>query len=151
MPNPVLQRELTAHLRSPQAFVLQGVFIVALGLVVALAWPEDRRLDLTNPGAARPLVELLMIAQFLLAGLVTPAFAAGALTGEKERKSYEMLLASALPPAAIVRGKWLAALLPSVLLVVSSAPLVMLCLPLGGVSFYEVAGAYILLLAALGV
>jgi ABC-type transport system involved in multi-copper enzyme maturation permease subunit len=73
---------------------------------------------------------------------MTPSFAAGAITGEKERKSYEMLLASPLRPGAIVLGKLLAALCHLALLIFASLPIVMLCLPLGGVSLYEVLAAY---------
>jgi len=149
MANPVLQRELVAHLRSPRAFALQAAFILVLGAIVVAAWPAEQKVDMTNPNAARRLVNLFFIAQFLFASLSAPAFAADALTGEKERKSYEMLLASALRPAQIVWGKWLAALVPSLLLIVSSLPIVMLCLPLGGVSFYEVAAAYASLASAI--
>lgn len=149
MANPVLQRELVAHLRSPRAFALQAAFVLVLGAIVVAAWPAEQRVDMTNPTAARRLVDLFFIAQFLFASLSAPAFAADALTGEKERKSYEMLLASALRPAQIVWGKWLAALVPSLLLIVSSLPIVMLCLPLGGVSFYEVAAAYVSLASAI--
>ncbi|MGC3970223.1 MAG: hypothetical protein QM775_23705 [Pirellulales bacterium] len=60
-----------------------------------------------------------------------------------------MLLASALKPEQIIRGKWGAALLPSVLLIISTLPIVMLCLPLGGVSLYEVLAAYVGLLSAI--
>src|SRR5688572_25377238 len=120
MANPVLQRELVAHLRHPRAFILQGVFTLLLGAIIVAAWPAERKLDLTHPGAARGLFELLFIGQFLLAALTTPAFAAGSLAGEKERKSYEMLLASALRPAQIVAAKWAASLVPAVLLIVSS-------------------------------
>ena len=40
----------------------------------------------------------------------TPSFAAGSITGEKERKTYEMLLASPMRPGAIVTGKLFAAI-----------------------------------------
>ena len=41
---------------------------------------------------------------------MAPSFAAATITGEKERKTYEMLLASPLKPGAIVLGKLLASL-----------------------------------------
>ena len=74
---------------------------------------------------------------------MAPSFAAGAITGEKERKTYEMLLASPLRPAAIVLGKLLASLAHLAMLIFASLPIVMLCLPLGGVSLYEVLAAYL--------
>ena len=59
-----------------------------------------------------------------------------------------MLLASPLRPGAIVLGKLVAALAHLAVLIFSSLPIVMLCLPLGGVSFYEVLAAYLGLLVS---
>ena len=60
--------------------------------------------------AAKRLVNLFFFGQYMLASLMAPSFAAGAITGEKERMSYEMLLATPLRPGAIVLGKLFAAL-----------------------------------------
>jgi ABC-type transport system involved in multi-copper enzyme maturation permease subunit len=142
--NPVLQRELLVNLRMTRAFVLLLFYLGVLGMVVFLAWPEEQQLDLTsNPEASRRLVNLVFLGQYLLASLMAPSFAAGSITGEKERKSYEMLLASPLAPGAIVLGKLLASLAHLLLLIVASLPIVMLCLPLGGVSLYEVLALYL--------
>jgi ABC-type transport system involved in multi-copper enzyme maturation permease subunit len=75
--------------------------------------------------------------------LMVPSFAAGSITGEKERQTYEMLLASPMRPEAIVTGKLAAALCHLAVLVIASLPIVMLCLPLGGVSPYEVMATYL--------
>ena len=88
-------------------------------------------------------MNLIFLEQYLLAALMAPSFAAGAITGEKERKSYEMLLASPLRPEAIVLGKLLASLSHLAILIFCSLPIVMLCLPLGGVSLYEVLAVYL--------
>ncbi len=98
---------------------------------------------------ARKLVDMFFLGQYVLASLMAPSFAAGAITGEKERKTYEMLLASPLRPGAIVLGKAIASLAYLAVLIFSSLPIIMLCLPLGGVSPYEVFAAY-LALARLG-
>lgn len=142
--NPVLQREMLVNLRTGRAFILLLLYQGLLALVVYIAWPGDIRLDLTeNPEAARTLVNLFFLGQYLLASMMAPSFAAGAITGEKERKTYEMLLASPLKPAAIVLGKFLSSLAHLGILIFSSLPIVMLCLPLGGVSIYEVLAAYL--------
>src|SRR6185436_7307083 len=62
--------------------------------------------------------------------------------------TYEMLLASPLKPGAIVMGKLLASLAHLAILIFCSLPIVMLCLPLGGVSFYAVLAAYLALIAS---
>src|SRR5208282_5571675 len=141
--NPVLQRELLVNLRMTRAFVLLLVYIALLGLVVYVAWPSQVRLDLSQSHEeASRLLDLFFLGQYALLSLMVPSFAAGSITGEKERQTYEMLLASPMRPGAIVLGKLLAALCHLAVLVFCSLPIVMLCLPLGGVSPYEVLATY---------
>ena len=147
--NPVLQRELLVNLRMVRGFVLLLAYVAALGAVVYVAWPPDQRLDLTtSPEAARQLVNLFFLGQYVLLSLMAPSFAAGTITGEKERRTYEMLLASPLRPGAIVVGKLLASLSHLAVLVFASLPIIMLCLPLGGVSLYEVLATYLAMAAS---
>ena len=142
--NPVLQRELLVNLRMNRAFLLLLTYVVLLSAVVMFAWPTAQRLDMSaNPEDGKTLVNLIFLEQYLLASLMAPSFAAGAITGEKERRSYEMLLASPLRPEAIVLGKLLASLTHLAVLIFCSLPIVMLCLPLGGVSLYEVLAVYL--------
>src|SRR6056297_2941889 len=142
--NPVLQRELLVNLRTKKSFLLLAAYQIVLSLVVLAAWPSDQRLDLTNnPPSARKLVDLFFLGQYVIASLMAPSFAAGAVSGEKERQTYEMLLASPLRPGSIVFGKLVAALAHLGLLIVASLPIIVLFLPLGGVSVYEVAAAYL--------
>lgn len=148
--NPVLQRELISNLRAPRAFLLMLVYQVALAAVVLIAYPRDVKIDLSRESAsAQRLVDFFFVGQFAIASLMAPSFTAGAITGEKERKTYEMLLASPLRPWAIVTGKLIAALAHLVVLVAGSLPIIMLCLPLGGVSIFELLAAYIGLLSAI--
>ena len=156
--NPVLQRELLVNLRMHRAFILLFVYIALLGMVVFAAWPSDTRLDLTeggrhsqSEGAGPPgtrLVNMFFLGQYILMALMTPSFAAGAIAGEKERKTYEMLLASPMRPTAIVVGKLLASLSHLAVLVFASLPIVMLCLPLGGMSLWEVFATYVAMAAS---
>lgn len=156
--NPVLQRELLVNLRTNRAFILLAVYQVLLAAVVIAAWPSDQRLDLTsNPPSATKLVNLFFLGQYVIASLMAPSFAAGTIAGEKERRTYEMLLASPLRPGAIVLGKLVASLTHIGMLIIGSLPIIVLCLPLGGVHFSEVLAAYlglivsVLLFGAIGV
>ena len=168
--NPVLQRELLVNLRMGRAFLLLAAYIALLGVLVYAAWPTGEpvggepvgkvavaatsargpvRLDLTsNPREAKQLVNLFFLGQYVLMSLMAPSFAAGTISGEKERKTYEMLLAGPLRPGAIVLGKLLASLAHLAVLVFCSLPMVMLCLPLGGVSPYEVLATYVAMAAS---
>ena len=142
--NPVLQRELLVNLRTNRAFFLLAAYQLLLAGVVLIAWPSDQVLDLTsNPKSAKQLVDLFFLGQYVITSLMAPSFAAGAITGEKERLTYEMLLASPLRPGAIVLGKMVASLTHLGMLILASLPIIVLCLPLGGVSVYEVLAAYL--------
>ncbi len=71
--NPVLQRELLLNLRHPRSFLLLGVFVSLLGLLVVVAWPEARKIDMTNSSEGRTLVNLFFLGQYLIASLMAPA------------------------------------------------------------------------------
>lgn len=141
--NPVLQRELLVNLRMRRGFFLLLGYVVMSGAIVFLAWPSEQKFDMTVSNAGQRLIDPFFLGQFLIATMMAPSFAAGAITGDKERKTYEMLLASPLRPAAIVLGKLLASLCHVAILIFSSLPIVMLCLPLGGVHFSELLAAYL--------
>ena len=140
--NPVLQRELVHNLRTKRSFMLLLAYQVLLGAVVYFAWPQQSRLE-ANAEAAQRLVNLVFLGQYILASLMAPSFTAGSIAGEKESKTYELLLASPMWPSAIVLGKLVAALAHLAVLIFASLPIVLLCLPLGGVSLYEVLAAYL--------
>ena len=148
--NPVLQRELLTNLRASRAFILMLVYQLALAFVLLIAYPSGQRVDLTtDSSAARQLVDFFFLGQYVLASLMAPTFASGAISGEKERKTYEMLLASPLRPWAIVIGKMVASLTHLAVLIIASLPIIMLALPLGGVSIYEVLSAYLWLMISI--
>jgi ABC-type transport system involved in multi-copper enzyme maturation permease subunit len=148
--NPVLQRELILNLRQNRAFVLLLVYQLVMAFVVLIAYPRSNFINLNVDSAdARKLADYFFLGQFLLISLMVPSFAAGSIAGEKERKTYEMLLASPLRPIAIVIGKLVASLAHLLLLMVASLPIVFICLPLGGISLEEVAAAYIAILFAI--
>ena len=149
--NPVLSRELLVNLRSPRAFVLQWLYVGFLGALVYFYWPAggDGARQVTS-GVARRLFELFFLGQFFMVALAAPTFAAGSITGEKERKTYEMLLASPLEPSTILIGKLLSSMSYLVILILSSLPLMILCFLLGGLLLSEIARAYLVLILAAG-
>src|SRR5262249_55445238 len=101
--NPVLTRELLVTLRSPRSFILQLLYVSPLGALVYYRWPGGEGGGRqVSPGVARRLFDIFFLGQFFLVALMAPAFAAGSITGEKERKTYEMLLASPLRPGTIL-------------------------------------------------
>jgi ABC-type transport system involved in multi-copper enzyme maturation permease subunit len=149
--NPVLLRELLVNLRATRSFVLLFIYVLFLGVVVYFYWPAGEGASLqVGSGVARRLFDLIFLGQFCLVALLAPTFAAGSITGEKERKTYEMLLASPLKPSQILVGKLLSSLSYLVLLILSSLPMMILCFLLGGILLSEIARSYVLLVLAAG-
>lgn len=149
--NPVLMRELMVNLRSPRAFLLQLAYVAFLAAVVYFYWPTGAEgAQQVEAGMAQRLFELFFLGQFFMVALVAPTFAAGSITGEKERRTYEMLLASPLQPGTILIGKLLSSLTYLVILILSSLPLMILCFLLGGILLSEIARAYLVLILAAG-
>jgi hypothetical protein len=63
--NPVLTRELLVTLRSPRSFVLQFLYVCALGSLVYFYWPagEDGARQV-SPGVARRLFDIFFLPVF---------------------------------------------------------------------------------------
>src|SRR5215831_2592148 len=149
--NPVLTRELLVTLRSSRAFILQFLYVTALGALVYFRWPTaEGSTHQVEPAVARRLFDIFFLGQFFLVALMAPTFASGSITGEKERKTYELLLASPLRPATILVGKLLSSLSYLVILIVSSLPLMILCYLLGGLLLSEITRGYLVLILAAG-
>src|SRR5262249_54093222 len=76
---------------------------------------------------------MLAMIQFTVVIAMTPAYTAGSITEEKERKTLEYLLATDLSSREIVLGKFLSRLGNLTLLLITGFPIVALLQILGGI------------------
>jgi hypothetical protein len=144
-PNPVLVKELRARFRGPRPFVLVTVFLL---LISAAAWLALQAL--LELGAAASLLGLVIIQTLEVLGvmLLGPILTAGAIAGEKERQTWELLLATPLSGHEIVRGKVGAAMAYVALLAFCALPVLSLGLLVGGVSLLDIVSAQLAVVAA---
>jgi ABC-type transport system involved in multi-copper enzyme maturation permease subunit len=144
-------------MRGRRAFVVMTIYLMLLscmaGSVYTLIYSENvssNAYGLTTPNIeygpvigksifAGTVLLLLTIISF-----IAPAFTAGAIAGEREQKTYEILLTTPLKAWQIVWGKLGAVLLFLVLLILASLPIQSLAFLFGGVELAEV------VIAALG-
>lgn len=149
--NPIIVKELRSRMRGVRAFAtLTGVLLV-LGIVSYVLF---QLVMVTSTYSSTPLSP--MIGQTLFAGLafleliivcgITPAVTAGAISGERERETYEMLLATPLKPASILWGKLISALGYVFLLVFAAVPMASLVFIFGGVAPRDMIKALAILL-----
>jgi ABC-type transport system involved in multi-copper enzyme maturation permease subunit len=85
--------------------------------------------------------------ELLLVCFIAPAFTAGAISGERERQTYDLLRTTLLSATGLVLGKLASALSYILLLLIAAFPLQSLAFLLGGVAPEEVLIATLLLIA----
>ncbi|HWQ11153.1 MAG TPA: ABC transporter permease subunit [Roseiflexaceae bacterium] len=140
--NPILVKELRSRMRGARAFVLLTVYLLILSSVTLLLYSgmaSNLGSDL-NAGRQIGKALFLVVAAVALVEVcvITPALTSGSIAGEKERQTFDLLVASLLSPWQIVWGKLASALAFVLLLILAVVPVMSLAFLFGGVSAAEV-------------
>lgn len=140
--NPVLVKELRGRMRGARAFILLTAYLGILGVVtvllyIAVATNSGNSFD-AGRQIGQALFYVIAVVALIQVCMITPALTAGSIAGEKERQTYDLLIASQLTPFQIIWGKMAAALAFALLLIVAVVPLMSLAFLFGGVSLTEV-------------
>ncbi len=157
--NPLLARQIYGGARRSRFFWLMSLHVLLQGLLalafLRLAWigtplGADARVSLAGLfGSARQLYWLSTLLLLLAGGLLAPIAAIGNLAGEIEHRTFDLLRITSITPRAIILGKWSAAVLPGILLLLAPLPVQLLGFWLGGVTLTEMALAYLFILVVL--
>lgn len=150
--NPLLIKELRIGLREKKVFIIQTIYMLILGVVAFIIlintfkdYHHYQSYDYQEAG--RNFFKALCIVQWCLIILVSPSLTCTAISSERERKTYDMLMVTLLDSTEIILGKIAYAGSYIFLLLTSSLPLVALVFFMGGVSPVEVFVNYIALFA----
>lgn len=141
--NPVLVKELRGRMRGGRAFVILTAFLLTLAIPATLLYliaAQDLSSNAFNAGQTigRTLfvgISFIALVQVLI---VVPGQAASAITSEKERETYDLLISTLLPPWKIVLGKLMASMAYALLLIVAVVPFMAVSFLFGGVTLLEV-------------
>ncbi len=152
--NPLLVKELRGRMRGARAFVVLTVYLLLLSCFTSIIYYAFTA-SVSGPGSASDMAYLgkvvfasVVIIEIFMVTFITPAFTAGAISGEKERQTYELLRTTLLPARKLVFGKFSSALTYMLLLILAAVPLESLAFVLGGVEVQELALALVVLLVA---
>lgn len=154
--NPVLEREIRERMRSGRSVVILMFTLGLLSGVLYLSYYGGNVMlrqqgffagGFTTASIGRMMFEWLVLVELVLIMFTAPGISAGAIVGEKERRTLHLLQLTLLRPRSIATGKLSASVLFLLLLVVGSAPLFTLPMVIGGVHPWQVLKALIVLCA----
>ncbi len=147
--NPIIIKELRGRMRGWRATVVVTVYLLVISAVMLLFYGGlyNNNSFSSNAQVGKSLFLPIIIVQVLLLSIIAPISTAAAISSERERQTYDVLLTTLLPPRSIILGKLLAALAYSLLLMVVTLPLDVLCLLLGGLDISDVLLANLVLLS----
>jgi ABC-type transport system involved in multi-copper enzyme maturation permease subunit len=144
-------KEMRSRMRSGRAYWVMLAYVFFLCIALAICYVEWRRWnnDIRQwHRLGQEYFRVMVVMQTILGALLAPALTSGALTLEREQRTWEMLCLTLVKPRAILFGKLTSALFYVVLLAFSSMPLIGLCFMFGGVSVGEFAAAYAVILGS---
>ncbi len=149
--NPVMLKELRGRMRGVRAFAVMTVYLGLMSgftLVLYLIYGAAARSS--GSAAAGEIGRVLFLGvvgiELLLIIFIAPAFTSGAITGERERQTYDLLQTTLLTTPSFVIGKLESALGYILLLLLSGIPLESIAFLFGGVTELELVLAFIILL-----
>jgi ABC-2 type transport system permease protein len=148
--NPVMLKELRGRMRGVRAFVVITVYLLLMSAVAVIVYMLFAPFNLgIAPTATGELGRTLFLAvvgiELLLIIFIAPAFTASAVTGERERKTFDLLHVTLLPVPSFITGKLQSALGYILLLLLAAIPLQSIAFLFGGVGELEVVMAFVIL------
>jgi ABC-2 type transport system permease protein len=148
--NPVMLKEIRERMRGARAFVVITVYLGLMSGFAVLMYLLQRgviktSITSTTGQLGRNLFEGIFIVELLLIIFITPAFTSGAISNERERKTFDLLHITLLSKAAFIVGKLESALSYVFLLLLAAVPLQSVAFLFGGVGEDELILAFVIL------
>ncbi|MCZ6795613.1 MAG: ABC transporter permease subunit [Planctomycetota bacterium] len=142
---PLFRRELLGLLRTRRAFWLLVTVVTLSGLLPLTAWDAYGWMQ----AEFNAIVFMIFVeTQAVLGVLIIPAFTAGAIAGERERHTWELLYTTYLSPASIALSKAAASATYVLILLLAPVPVACVLFLLGGVAFEAILKSYAVTFAA---
>ena len=149
--NPILVKEIRSRMRGPRPFITLTLILLVMGgvmygvlqlIIVSTATGSN----ILSPQIGQTLFAVLVFMELFMICAITPAVTSGTISGEKEKQTYEMLLATPLSPTSILWGKLVSALSYVFLLILAGIPLASVVFIFGGVTLSDMLRALLVLL-----
>lgn len=144
---PIIAREFLTAPRPARFYVMRAAFATVMFILMWTAWQsligwrqvQDFGILARFGGVLYLLFALLQLTLLLF---FAPLSAATAVSHEKDRRTFQLLLMTDLSDLEIVLGKLLASFVQILTVLVAGLPVLCLCALLGGISFSQVANLF---------
>ncbi|MDQ6884953.1 MAG: ABC transporter permease [Candidatus Dormibacteraeota bacterium] len=152
--NPIVAKEYRSRMRTWRSPLAMSIYILLLGVLgwaIFSAQAGSARSAFNSGQAAsygHELFRYLILFQIVLIAFVTPALTAGAISGERERQTIDLLFVTRIPPFSIVWGKLIASMSFVLLLLILSVPIFSLVFLFGGIELDQVLVSFLVTLVA---
>jgi ABC-type transport system involved in multi-copper enzyme maturation permease subunit len=147
VPTSVIKKDLLLRMRGWRWAGVTTVYVAILGIITAgFLLQKYAQTASQSSQAGIELFQSLAIFQLLLIVFVTPASMAGAISGERQHRTWDLLLVSRLSALDIVWGKFLVGIAFNLVLLATSLPLFGLIYLFGGVALGDVVHAFVVFL-----
>ena len=136
MINPIVRREAKTSLRSFKMFIAIAVYtflIYISGLAYVKGVISNGYTGL-NISSLSFVYVLLIILQFGMTAVLIPVLTAGAISGERERQTLDILLVTKMSTVSIILGKLASSISLFILMMVATLPVFGIVFFFGGVS-----------------
>lgn len=139
--NPIVKKDFQVAARSMRLSwglfayeaLLTGTFLLALGVIQAIN--NNIYSDGNIYSSLIYLFPALAVSQVFIVALIVPIITASAISGEKERQTFDIMLTTCMSPFSIVFGKVLSAVMRIMFYVVAGMPIMALPFVVGGLSW----------------
>jgi ABC-2 type transport system permease protein len=151
--NPVTLKELRGRMRGARAFLVLTLYVGLMStfaVTLYLAYSQTAGIAVSGSGGVIGKIVFggVVGIELLMVCFIAPAFTAGAISGERERLTLDLLRTTLLPARSLVAGKLESALGYVVLLLLAGLPLQSLAFLMGGVTMVEVVLSLLLMLVS---
>src|SRR5262245_38681187 len=125
--NPVIVKELRGRMRGWRAVVALTFYLLVLSVIMLLSYLVTRSTmgigSTQSAQVGKIIFSVLVVFQTIMVSLLTPAFTSGAITSEREHKTYDLLMTTLLSARSVIFGKLGSALGYVLLLLLALVPL----------------------------
>ena len=150
--NATAVRDYRSQLRGNKAVWIWGGYLALLILLCAIAYSgfvrEQEQSIAQLQSQLNNFYRVVMMMLGAVIVLAAPAMTASTITIERQRKSLDLIFSAPVSPRYFLMGKLIAGFRYLLMLLVLALPVTSVCVVMGGATWGDVVGAFLLLMAS---